>query len=339
MSAKIKKKKLKILGDDQQDITEMFNQMISGGTDINVIYPKYQKVAEILTKVAKLLNIFTASAAPLFELPEFSGNFAEINAFSANIMRAIRFDYDFSRHMSYTEAPKDTQRAFLQFYTALKSSDVCKFCITSCGELLMYQQQIEAENVNFLNGIADVSWRPLTFTGFDFRQLVILDISPRITAIVLSVIRGILIQLLALHEQLTSPDIDINKFAELMIKALDSVQSRPELNRCKKAFAKLRESVSLLKSEFKTYYNDFLETKDATVIMQNFVADVSKRMDGDAELTREFRIIMQYYAKFAQSSETSSNPKIKMLFDRVNESLDILDRPGEMVHIKQEPAE
>ena len=69
--------------------------------------------------------------------------------------------------------------------------------------------------------------------------------------------------------------------------------------------------------------------------MENFILDVSKSTDADAETTRQFRVIIQYYRKLAQT-QMSSNPKIKALFDKVNESFKQLDKGAENLNSKKE---
>jgi hypothetical protein len=91
----------------------------------------------------------------------------------------------------------------------------------------------------------------------------------------------------------------------------------------------------LLKENFGDYYRDFISTKDSTIMMQNFIIDVSKKTDSDPQVTRQFRQIISYYRELAQ--QQIQNPKVKMLFDKVNESFQQLERGAtNLVNIKKD---
>jgi aspartate oxidase len=62
-------------------------------------------------------------------------------------------------------------------------------------------------------------------------------------------------------------------------------------------------------------------------MMQHFIIDVSKETEADPVVTSQFRTIIAYYQKIAR--DQISNPKIKMLFDKVNESFKELERGTE----------
>ena len=57
--------------------------------------------------------------------------------------------------------------------------------------------------------------------------------------------------------------------------------------------------------------------------MENFIIDVVASTNADAETTRQFKTIMGYYRKVA--AEQGNNPKLKALFEKVNDSFAALD--------------
>src|SRR5437899_3172905 len=59
-----------------------------------------------------------------------------------------------------------------------------------------------------------------------------------------------------IHRIVTSPDIDVKKFSNVIIESIEKVKGVPELNRCNEAFNKIRDSVKLLEDNFSDYYKD-----------------------------------------------------------------------------------
>ena len=142
-----------------------------------------------------------------------------------------------------------------------------------------------------------------------------------------------------LYNEIISPDINIEEFVDIIIVNIGEFKNRPGLNRCKKAFKKIEDSVKMLKDNFSSYYRDFVTTKNSTIIMEHFIIDVSKSSASvDPELTREFRTIIGYYRKAAEN--TKMNPQVQSLFDRINESFKQLERNTEnLVNVKANEAD
>lgn len=119
-----------------------------------------------------------------------------------------------------------------------------------------------------------------------------------------------------------SPDIDVERFSEILISNIDKV--RKHIPRCDKAFNKIKQSVQLLKSNFNGYYKDFVVSKNPGIIIENFVLDVAEGSKADAETTRQFRQIINFYQKKMQGQV--KDPKIQKIFDLVGENLNILEQ-------------
>jgi hypothetical protein len=116
---------------------------------------------------------------------------------------------------------------------------------------------------------------------------------------------------------MTSPDIDVDEFVNVIVSSIDQIKNQPSLSRCTRAFDKIKESVHMLKDNFSEYYKDFLETKNSTIIMENFVIDVSKNTKKDPQLMQQFRKIISHYRSLAKSN--IQNPQLRALFERVND--------------------
>ncbi len=135
----------------------------------------------------------------------------------------------------------------------------------------------------------------------------------------------IYISTLEIYNVSTSPDVDIERFSEILINAITQVQRQPELHRCNKAFAKIKNSVGLLQNNFSGYYKDFIQSKNPSTIIESFVIDVSNNESADAQTTREFRKIIAYYSKVSHQSKVR-DPKVQKLFDVLQDKVSLLEK-------------
>jgi hypothetical protein len=174
--------------------------------------------------------------------------------------------------------------------------------------------------------MAGAEWFPFPFSNLNFKQVFTQNAERENTLRLLMIVLHRVYDLTyKLWQETVSPDVDVDSFVEVIMNNMDEIKKRaPELNRCGKAFKKIADSVQLLKTNFNTYYRDFIETKDSTVMMQNFILDVSKNVNSDPEVMREFREIIKYYKKLAK--QQPNNPKMKALFDKVSESFSQLEK-------------
>lgn len=125
------------------------------------------------------------------------------------------------------------------------------------------------------------------------------------------------------YQIITSPDIDISKFSDLIVESIK--QAKKMIPRANKAFRKIEESVELLKDNFQNYYKDFVTTKNPTIIIENFILDVSKENSGDVdlELARQFKKIVMFYQKKSQGK--IKDPKVNKLFEMLNKNFEMLN--------------
>jgi hypothetical protein len=125
-----------------------------------------------------------------------------------------------------------------------------------------------------------------------------------------------------IYDILTSPDIDIDEFVQVIMSSVDDV--RKQIPRCDAAFNKIVESVDLLRNNFGDYYKDFVSSNNSAVIMENFIIDVSQRTEATPKLTAQFRKIISHYRKLA--SQKNNNPKLQMLFKHIDKNFQELEK-------------
>ena len=109
---------------------------------------------------------------------------------------------------------------------------------------------------------------------------------------------------------------------QVIISSLDDVKKH--IPRCDEAFDKIRESVGLLKGNFGGYYKDYVASNNPTIIMENFVLDVSKKTESSPKVTGQFRRIISHYRKLA--SQQAQHPKLRTLFEQVDKNFSALEK-------------
>lgn len=113
-----------------------------------------------------------------------------------------------------------------------------------------------------------------------------------------------------------SPDIDMDEFVKIIIDSIAGLKKH--IPRCDKAFKKIEESVTLLKTNFNSYYKYYVASKNETSIIENFISDVaSENSNGDPQLVRQFKDIIKFYKDQVNKSGIKNN-EIDMIFDALN---------------------
>jgi len=341
MKAKIKKVKIPVGGKDE-GIAEMFNQMLGAGSlNMTIAYPKYLKIKHLTGELIKLFTMLKDSPF-MVKFTEFAPQKEEIDQFIKesvvvyrDLFRMDFSDYDWNLNLIEDELKK----SFSDLYDEVKKSQFIKQFIIMCDRLVPYKHYIEdIKNLNhkFITSMPGVEFIPFPFIPkFNIKYIFTLSgVGPNTITFFMTVLCKAFEFSHDLYKVISSPDVDVDQFTEVIMSNIGEIQKQSELNRCGDAFKKIKESVSMLKDNFGSYYRDFISTKDSTVMMQNFIADVAKKQDANPTVTRQFRVIINYYRKLAQ--QQIQNPKVKMLFDRVNESFQQLEKGTQNLRTKPE---
>lgn len=125
-----------------------------------------------------------------------------------------------------------------------------------------------------------------------------------------------------IYKLVSSPDIDVDKFAEALVNNIQTIKK--QIPRCDEAFSKIEESVNLLRDNFGGYYKDFITSQNPGIIVENFVLDVAKDSKANFKVTQQFKQIIAFYKKRMQGQ--IKDPKIKRIFDLVGANLDVLEK-------------
>lgn len=171
-----------------------------------------------------------------------------------------------------------------------------------------------------------------TFSSFNFKIVMINDkLSKEVRDYMLQMLRYFYEQSQTLIKIITSPDMDMDKFANTFIKSIEDL--RKYIPRCDRAFNKLRDSIGIMKSNFGNYYKDFviMQTASPTVILESYIQDVAKSSKMDAVLLRQFRTIVSFCRVNMDKNKHKINhdPRIDNVLNLMYSNLDILGGKSE----------
>ena len=339
---KVKVKKIKVPISNDKGIADLFNQMIGlNRPSLTIAYPKYIRTVNLCMGLIKLFRL-VVDCPFLRNNPAFAGPKLEIKTFcDQGEAELSKYSIDLTKYewnLSLVEEPLAEQ--FSAVYKQLKSSHIVHSFIIMCDNLVPYKKNftnIEKFNSKFVASMAGVEWQPFQFTSLNLKYIFAeyKDTKNCITFFMMVLFKAFELSH-SLYTEVSTPDIDVDQFVELLMSNVDRLRRIPELSRCGQAFKKIKSSVALLRDRFNGYYRDFVTTKDSSIMMQNFIIDVSKSTTADAVTARQFGVILAYYKKVA--NQHINDPTLKKLFDTVQGSLSELERDTKnLVKINKEP--
>lgn len=326
-----------------KDVLEMFQGVLGSGEgaelNIEIVYPKYRKIVEHCDRFMRLLEALRDSAV--------MGNFVAENEHLANYVGTLReeaaalfsapdfaalhppkaIDQMADKLAEYSAVTREEYEAFAAAYGEIKEANLVNTIIVTCKNLVDHKKSLEdPKNLKdrFLTRSAGLSFNPLPdLPAMNFKQVYISDrLSAPDRQFVLMVLHKLYVISHDVYDAMSSPDIDVDEFVQVIMASLGDVKKH--IPRCDEAFDKIADSVKLLKGNFGGYYKDFVASNNPTIIMENFVLDVSKSTNSSPRVTAQFRKIISHYRKLA--SQQAHNPKLRTLFQQVDKNFQELEK-------------
>jgi len=326
--AKVRERTIKF-GDDD-DITKMFNSMIGAdGVDIAIAHNKYTQLEYGVSQFYKVMQLFT-QAAMLTKSETFAKFVPEIEHFCSKAEGSPYQVYfgraDLFSRVMLPNMPEELTNAFLELYEKLKASDFINSMIITCDKLAPYKRFLEKEQSGlFLQNMPGVVFQPFPFTQLNVKDLYVVNIGNEVNKkFLVSVLSKIFQITFNIWNVIQTPDINVDALVTVMRERMDQLLKIPELSRCQRAVATLKKSIDMLKDNFNTYYRDFIQTKNSSIIMEHYIGDVIKTTKADADLRRQFIAIIRYYRKMSQQGR--QNPQVREMFEKIDKSLKHLSR-------------
>jgi len=322
-----------------KDVIDMFHGVIgTDGASISITHQKYNlleknvkrflQVLEILHNV-KFMDFFSTFKDNL-DMYLFALRRQFTEAFSAPSIDEFLSNGDELVTklnivaLDYSKVPVEIVNNFNSIYGELKKCSLINTIIVTCKNLIPHKKSIE--DINELKDKfllkGGLNFAPLPFLIFNFKQIYIDDrLSEDNKDFILTILHKLYTISHEVYDTLSSPDIDVNEFVTIIMSSIDDVKK--QIPRCEQAFNKIAESVDLLKGNFNGYYKDYISSNNPTIIMENFVLDVSKNTRASPTLTAQFRKIIAHYRKIA--AQQANNPKLQTLFQQVDKNFQELE--------------
>lgn len=303
-----------------KNVINMFNQMLgTEDADPAIVIPKYELIRSKVHSLSKILSAATEDV--------LRKSFPEEKNGCDDIMKYV----ESLNAIEYTEVPDadkltpEVSKELCATYMALKGTNSIKVIILTCKNLIGYSGKLDVGETfddSFIARIPGFEFSPFPFSRLNIKQIwVSPQITDRIKKYIFTVLNIVLDISKTVYKTLTSPDVDVKEFSKAIISSI--AQVKKQIPRCEKAFAKIEQSVGLLEGNFDGYYKDFIQSQNPSTIIESFVIDVSQSGGGDAQTTRQFRKIINYYQKATQGK--INDPKIKKVFDMLNTNFSVME--------------
>jgi len=320
-----------------KDVLDMFQGVLGtseGSTTLSITHPKYLRMHEHIDRFVRLLTALHGSNLMLL----FAGAKEHLGGYVEALKKQFAESFcapDFGPWITpeagagvealmmdakkYTKIPPETVAQFNEVFGAVKKCNIVNTVIVTCKNLIAHKKSLENQNAlkdRFLTKGAGMTFAPLPdLPQVNFKQIYIDDrLSPGDKEFIMAILHKMYTIGHDVYEAVSAPDVDVNEFVEVIMSSIDEVKKH--IPRCDQAFQKIIESVGLLKGNFDGYYKDYTASGNPTIIMENFVLDVSKNTKASPAVTSQFRRIIAHYRKIA--SQQASNPKLQSLFAQVD---------------------
>jgi len=343
------------------ELLDLFNQMMGAGDpDPNIAVPKYEKLLEESKQITGLLRSFANSPFAGVFRRDYNSAFDEINSFcqdsfkileqhtleesnessvmSGDKLNSLNENHNLIQKYIDSINSKYNLQDLAETYTNLKECSAVQeivMIVKNIRNVLMMEKERSKSEQHNLEDKASLSMMFITkcegdsltlfnFCSLDFKQISYNEelLTPELQNYMLYFLHILYKRGLEVVRLITSPDIDVEKFSEVLVRNIGEVKKH--IPRCDKAFDKISNSVGLLRNNFDDYYKDFVISQNPGIIIENFVGDVAKNSSADVQTTMQFRKIIQYY-KQRMSAAKIDDPKIKKILSMVGSNLDVLE--------------
>lgn len=323
------KAKVKVQNKNIQDpeLVDMFQQMMDPTkADPEIVFPKYQTLKSKTKQISRFLHaLSTGPVSNVFNDVDFS----DIKNKSNKISELL-------------DEHTWTKDQIAEKWSDFKDSMPVQESVIICSYLATYKQYLEKKDDLSDHWIkrAGIGMHIFKFSSLDI-YLIWHDqrMTQKLKDYILLLLHMLYTVSLEIYNLMSSPDIDIARFSEVLIEAITKVQQQPELHRCKKAFNQIKNSVGLLQTNFSGYYKDFIQSKNPSTLIESFVVDVANNEKSDPESTRQFRKIVAYYGKVSRQSGKTQDPRLAKIFSVLEGRVTMLEKSHKGSKIKKPDSE
>lgn len=322
----IVKKISSVSKDDSETLHTMFAQM-TGAHDAEpeVIIPKIINIYKKIIKYNILFNTLLNFKEFTNKFQEYTTWFNEIRDFLEKLIQSTNTDIKKDYDLEIFELHKKDPKKLNEFYKDFKNNEYIKKIIITGSNLSIFKKYLNEESDiddSFINREPGISLKPLDFSDFDLKLLWNSEnITNAIKKFILSIIKHTYKIGVEMYDIVTSPDVDIKKFSIILVESIGKM--RKQIPRCDKAFDVIENSVKMLETNFTSYYRSSVEAENPSVIVENFIVDISTSQKANATVTSQFRKIVNY---LKEKGSQNNDPKVKKLFGMLNNQFTTIDK-------------
>ena len=326
-----------------RDILDMFQGVLggSGGGAIAITHQKYLRIREHVERFLRLLAALRESTLMLQHFPDIRAHLvAYTTALQGQFVKSFSAP-DFSKYLpvlagvaaaagptpaDYAAVPPALAEEFDRVFKEVKTCSLVNTALVVCKNLIVHKKALSDQAAlrdKFLRD-AGTTFAPLPdLSPLNFKRIYNeSSINANDRKFIMVVLHKMLTISHDVYDALSAPDVDVDEFVEVIMGSIDEVKKH--IPRCDQAFAKIVESVGLLRGNFSSYYKDYAASGNASIMMENFVLDVSKNTNASPQVTSQFRRIIGHYRKLA--SQQATNPKLQNIFAQVDANFKELEK-------------
>lgn len=312
---------------DQNELLDMFQQLAGDPTklDPEIVKEKYERLKNDIIRCNKLLLKF--KEAILDRLHTKIG----VDPFFDHSVREL---VDFVKRVTEYISDDVSEENLVHFYQALKDSFVVEEYLKVCKALKQGEDCIKdrcALSDRFIKRAVGEEFYVFDFAKINFKHLfthILEENFPEKDELdgckqyILVMCNMLYITTQDIYSIVTTPDVDIDKLSELIIKAISA--AKKQVPRCDKAFRLIENSVDMLKTGMSSYYKDFVASGNPAIIFENFINDLSSDLHIDTQTLGQFKRIIFHFRKQANNMP-KKNPKLEGVFSTLDKIMDIME--------------
>ena len=323
-------KEIRKITSGQDELGRMFAEMTGAAdSDPTIIAPKVLEVRKILRHVCGTLTCM-ASHSVLREKETLTVGLDNIATYVGLVRAEFGFEEAELDEKHYLALPAEEIN---EMYRGIKENEIVRGLITLANELSVHKVCLKDKDDlrgTFIAQTPGISYVPFNFSELDLGYAWgdgTLNAAGK--QYILRLLHYLYVDTLDLYHVITSPDIDVTAFTAVLVESIDGLSKIPQLSRSKKAFARIRNSVKLLETNFGNYYRISVATSTPSAIIENFIMDVSTEGSVSATLTWEFKQIIQYMRTLSDQNGRSQDPQVQKLFGMLQSNFNLMSDPEE----------
>jgi hypothetical protein len=312
--------------EDMDSMQEMFSSLTGeSDADPEILVPKYVELRNDIAAMLKIWGVLTNFKGFVDAFPEYADAIKQFKKYTADIEEAH----------GITPSTVDTPPMYTGLekarinvlYNGLKNSDEVKAMVIAGSKLNRYKRYLDdKENLNdrFIRKEPGMEFIPVNFCPINLKAIWISErAGSMVKGVILTVLNKTLTIGLRIYRNTTSPNVDIKKFSSVLVKGIKAVKK--QCPRCNDAFRIISDSVGMLEDGFDGYFKQSVEANNMSLIMENFIIDVSESQRTSPNVTRQFRKIIMFMRKKSQDSGQSQDPRVKSLFKMLNSRFSMME--------------